>query len=260
MTDKVELKFEGKIATVVLNRPESLNAMDGELWLGLEKAASAIVARRRVRVAILTGAGDRAFSAGLDLKAAASGQVLAASRCRRPGYDAVTAIKGIYTMYENLPIPVIAAINGYCFGGAVQLILCCDIRLAADHAVMGFPEVDLGALPDLGGTQRLPRMVGLGYAKELIYTARRIDATEALRIGLVDHVYPRERLMAEAWKLAEEIAAKDPMVVQAAKRAVNATMSQDLASGLGLETTLAVQLLGDGKRLAQLAAELQKKR
>jgi len=259
MSDKVLLQVEGSIATVTLNRPEVLNAFDSGVWAGLEKAALRIMAQPKINVVILTGAGDRAFSAGLDLKAAASGGRITAGHRRRKGFDRMWTEKQIFTMYEDLAVPVIAAINGYCLGAGLELILCCDVRLAAGHAIFGLPEVDIRAVPDMGGTQRLPRLVGPGYAKELIYTARRIDTAEALRIGLVDHVYPREQLMAEARKLAEEIASKDPAAVQAAKKAINAATSPGLDEGLRYETALALSTQGQGGKLAKAAAELYKR-
>jgi enoyl-CoA hydratase/carnithine racemase len=140
-------------------------------------------------------------------------------------------------MYEKLAVPVIAAINGYCLGGGLELALACDVRLAVESAVFSLPEVQLGIIPDLGGCQRLPRAVGIGKAKELIYTGKRIDATEALRIGLVQHVFAKGKLMEEALKMANEIAGYNPVVVQAAKRACNVAMSYPLEIGLSFETT-----------------------
>lgn len=260
MADKVLLKVEGNIATVTLNRPEVLNAFDSGVWAGLEKAALRIMSKPKINVVILTGAGDRAFTAGIDLKAVTSGGLPTAGHRRRKGLDTLWMMKQVFTMYEDLPVPVIAAINGYCLGAGLELILCCDIRLAAEHAVFSLPEVDIRAVPDMGGTQRLPRLVGPGHAKELTYTARRIDAAEALRIGLVDHVYPKDKLLEEARRLAEEIASKDAAIVQASKKAINAAMSAGLEAGLKYETALAAGTLGEGRRLAQAAAELRKKK
>jgi len=259
MEKSVLLQVEGNIAIVTLNRPAVLNAFNSSVWAGLEKAALSIMAQPNVNAVILTGAGERAFTAGMDLKAVSSGAIFTGGHRRRKGYDRLWTDKQIFTMYEELTVPVIAAINGYCLGAGMEIILCCDIRLAADHAIFALPEVDIRAVPDMGGTQRLPRLVGLGCAKELIYTARRINAAEALRIGLVDHVYPREQLMSEARKLAKEIASKDPDAVQASKRAINASVSAGLAVGLQYETALAQATQGQGKKLAKAAGELYKR-
>lgn len=237
--DAVQLDIKDTIATVLLNRPEALNAFNLDVWAGLQKAAQSIKEDSSVRAVITTGAGDKAFTAGIDLKMAASGghptQVFSNYR---EGYDRMYGLKTIINMYEDLAVPVIAAINGYCLGVGLEFILCCDIRLACDTAVFGLPEVQLGVIPDMGSTQRLPRIVGPGIAKELILTGRRIDAIEALRVGLVDHVYPKDQLMNEARKLAEEIAKLSPRVVQAAKRATNLAMSTPLDAGLRMETEI----------------------
>ena len=237
--DAVRLDIEDTIATVLLNRPEALNALNAGVFMGLQKAAQGIKGNPDVRVVIVTGAGEKAFSAGIDLKMVASGGGgSAVFSDYREGYDRLYNLKMIFTMYEELAVPVIAAINGYCLGAALEFILCCDMRLAGDTAVFGLPEIQFGVIPDLGSTQRLPRIVGPGIARELILTGRRIDAAEALRVGLVDHVYPKEQLMTEARKLAEEIAKLNPRIVQGAKRAANLTLSTPLDVGLRMETDI----------------------
>ena len=237
--DAVRLDIEDTIATVLLNRPEALNALNAGVFMGLQKAAQGIKENPDVRVVIVTGAGEKAFSAGIDLKmVAAGGGGAAVFSDYREGFDRLYNLKMIFTMYEELAVPVIAAINGYCLGAALEFILCCDMRLAGDTAVFGLPEIQFGVIPDLGSTQRLPRIVGPGIARELILTGRRIDAAEALRVGLVDHVYPKEQLMTEARKLAEEIAKLNPRIVQGAKRAANLTLSTPLDVGLRMETDI----------------------
>jgi len=242
--DAVRLDIKDSIATVMLNRPEVLNAFNRDVFLGLQRAAREIKENPEVRVAIMTGAGEKAFSAGLDLKMAASGGGLADIFPQyRQGYDLLYGLKTIFTAYEELPVPVIAAINGYCLGAAMELILCCDMRLACEEAVFALPEIQLGVIPDLGSTQRLPRIAGPGIARELILTGRRIDAAEALRVRLVDHVYPKDQLMLEARKLADEIAAIDPLLIQGAKRATTLALSTPLDVGLRMETDIC---LGSG--------------
>jgi len=257
--DAVTVEIDGAIATVTINRPEARNALNRDAFLGLQEAALSLKNNPAVNVAILTGAGDRAFSAGIDLKMVASGGGgVSVFPGLRGGYDQLFSLKTIFTMYEELSIPVIGAINGYCLGAAFELSLCCDMRLSADTAVFALPEIQFGVVPDLGSTQRLPRIVPPGYAKELILTGRRIDAAEALRIGLVDHVYPREQVMPEARKLAEEIAALNPRIVQGAKRAANLFMTTPLDAGLRMETDICTAA-GSGAGFGEQAQKFLKK-
>jgi enoyl-CoA hydratase/carnithine racemase len=255
----VQLDIKDGIATVLLNRPEALNAFNHEVLLGLRTQAQAIKENQQVRTAIMTGAGDKAFSAGLDLKMVASGSgLMDIFPGYRQGYDSLYGLKMIFTMYEELAIPVIAAINGYCLGAALELVLCCDIRLACDTALFGLPEIQLGVIPDLGSTQRLPRIIGPAIAKELIMTGRRIDAAEALRVRLVDHVYPKDQLMSEAGKLAQEMARINPHLVQGAKRAVNIAASTPLDAGLRMETDICLSS-GSGVTMGEAAQQFMKK-
>jgi len=256
--DAVKVEIEDGIATVVINRPEARNALNRDAFLGLMQAAQSLKENPEVKVAILTGAGDRAFSAGIDLKMVASGGVASIFTDVRPGFDTLFSLKSIFTMYEDLAIPVIGAINGYCLGAAFELSLCLDMRLASDTAIFGLPEIQLGVIPDLGSTQRLPRIVPPGYAKEMILTGRRIDAAEALRIGLVDHVYPLDQVIPEAKKLAEEIAKLNPRVVQGAKRAANLWMTTPLDTGLRMETDICLAS-GSGAGFGEQAQQMLKK-
>ena len=236
---KLEIDEQG-IALVTLNRPEALNALNQQLWKGLRDTAQQIKENPEIRVVIVTGAGEKAFTAGMDLKMIAGGGGGSGGLFPnyRQGYDSLYGLKMIVTMYEELAVPVIGAINGYCLGAGLEMSLCFDMRLASENAVFGLPEMPLGVIPDLGSTQRLPRIVGIGIAKELIITGRKIDAAEALRVGLVDHVYPKDQLIPEARKLAEEIAKLNPRLVEGAKRAVNMSMSTPLDAGLRLETDI----------------------
>jgi enoyl-CoA hydratase len=257
--EAVQLQIKDSIAVLVLNRPEALNAFNHEVFLGLQTQAQATKENPQVRAVIMTGAGDKAFSAGLDLKMVASGSgPMDIFPHYRQGYDLLYGLKTIFTMYEELATPVIAAINGYCLGAALELVLCCDIRLACDTAVFGLPEIQLGVIPDLGSTQRLPRIVGPGIAKELVMTGRRIDAAEALRVRLVDHVYPKDQLMSEARKLAEEMARISPHLIQGAKRAVNIAASTPLDVGLRMETDICVSS-GSGVTMGEAAQQFVRK-
>jgi len=185
----VMFELQDKVALITINRPEVRNAVNGEVLEGLAEAASNILSQTEIRAVIITGAGDRAFSAGLDLKSAsAAGANTVLTGSTRSEVETLQAGGRVYLALETLPVPVIAAINGYCLGMAMELVLACDIRLASDTAIFSIPEVQLGTIPDFGGTQRLTKLIGAGKAKELIFTGRRIDAAEALRIGLVQHI------------------------------------------------------------------------
>lgn len=240
-TDKVLVEVDNFKAIVTMNRPERLNALDIEMWHRLGEAAKVIEAEPDLRVVLLTGTG-RAFCAGLDIKEVTNPETMLTNLGFNNFYEGIKYLRDIFSMYQSLPIPVIAAINGACIGGGMEITLACDIRLAADTAVFSIPEVVYGIIPDCGGTQRLPRIVGPSKARELIYTGSKIDAAEALRIGLVDYVYPPDDLMVEASRLAEQIASQPPAAVQAAKRALNMAMSTGLQEGLDFESATALSV------------------
>jgi enoyl-CoA hydratase/carnithine racemase len=262
MTDKVQVEIKGDVATVTLNKPERLNALDNEMWHGIGEACRAVSAAPDVRVAVLMGAGG-CFCAGLDVKAGSTlgsmddltpAQALARIREHLAGHQAS------FSAVESLRVPVIAAIQRACMGAGMELALCCDVRLAAEGTLFSIPEVQLGLVPDMGGTQRLPRTVGIGKAKELIYSARRFDAAEAARIGLVNAVYPAGELPARVAELAAEIAANAPLAVQAAKRAINGTYYGEMRSWLDWETAQAAGPLLSEDRRTGLEAAAERKR
>ncbi len=232
------IRFERRdgIARVTLDRPEVLNARNRQMREELIDAVGIIRADPEVRVAIITGAGDRSFSAGRDLKEAAREQVgvVAARQAKLEISDT--------EMIARLHKPVIAAINGFALGGGCELALACDIRVAVEEAKLGLPEVSRGMIPGSGGTQRLSRVVGLGKALELILTGSVIDAREAGRIGLVNKVVPRDRLMATAEEYARAMAANAPLAVVFAKEAVREGYEMSLDDGLRLETDLSALL------------------
>jgi enoyl-CoA hydratase len=223
---------EGNVGVITFNRPQVMNALNRAMTAELASAIEELAADAAVRVIILTGAGERAFVAGADI--AEFGLLTSAVE------TADFSLKGqaLLSRIEQLDKPVIAAINGYALGGGCELALACDIRIAADTAKLGLPEVGLGIFPGYGGTQRLPRLVGKGMAKLLILSADRISAQEALRIGLVDMVVPAADLMKTARALAAKIAGRAPISVALAKRAINATAETGLAEGLRLEAAL----------------------
>ena len=236
--DYQAILFEKKngIAYVTLNRPEVLNARNRRMREELIDAVTAIRADPEVRVVILTGAGERSFSAGRDLKEAAQEKVgvVAARQAKMEISDT--------EMIARLNKPVIAAINGFALGGGCEMALACDIRVAVEGAKVGLPEVSRGMIPGSGGTQRLSRVVGLGKALELILTGSVIDAQEACRIGLVNKVVPRDGLMAAAEEYAQAIATKAPVAVVLAKEAVREGYEMSLDDGLRLETDLSALL------------------
>jgi enoyl-CoA hydratase len=258
MTDKVLVEIKAPVAHIVLNKPERLNALDFEMWDGIRQAAEAVEAAPDVRVALLSGAGG-AFCAGLDVKA---GSTLSRVEADTSPATALAAIRrhlghlqACFTRLESCRVPVIAAIERACIGAGLELALCCDIRVAAEGTVFAIPEVQLGIVPDMGGTQRLPRTIGIGPAKELIYSGRRINAAEALRLGLVNAVHPTGELQARAAELAAEIAANAPLAVQAAKRSINQGCWGDLPSALDREATEAAgPLLSEDRHEGMRAA------
>ncbi|MFN8592886.1 MAG: enoyl-CoA hydratase-related protein [Thermomicrobiales bacterium] len=208
---RLEVEADGQVATVTLNRPQALNAISRQLAADLLEVCETLVDRRDVRVVIVTGAGDRAFCAGADLK---ERRIL--SGHERAAHTA--AIEAAAEALAALPMPTIAAVRGYALAGGGELAIACDLRVASDDATFGFPEVKIGIFPGAGGALRLPRIVGGGAARDLLFTGRQIDAAEAYRIGLIDRLVAREQMMATAQEIAGLIAANAPLAVRAVKR------------------------------------------
>ena len=209
----VKYEPKGDIAYLVIDRPEALNALNAQVLADLDAALDAIDLDL-IRCVIVRGAGEKSFVAGADIAQMKDLDPAGGEAFGKQGND-------VFLKLESFPIPVIAAVGGYALGGGCELAMACDFRICSDTAVFGQPEVGLGITPGFGGTQRLARIVGPGMAKQMIYTARNIKADEALRIGLVNAVYPADELYAAAEKLASTIAANAPIAVRACKKAIN---------------------------------------
>jgi len=241
----------GRVAILTLNRPEKRNALNTALRRSLIAALQAAAQDDEVRAIVVTGAGDKAFVAGADISEFEG----------RSPVDQYRVMSGpsIYSAVEESAKPVIAAINGFCLGGGMELALACDIRIASTSARFGQPEVNLGILPGGGGTQRLPRVVGQGSALYMILTGEMIDATEALRLGLVQEVVEPGSVVARAVEVATTIASKSPVAVAAAREATRAALSLPLADGLKLERALFQLCFASEDKVEGVRAFLEKR-
>lgn len=226
----VKTEVQGAVEIITIDRPKALNALNPEVLSDL-KAAFEAVDQNAIRCIILTGEGEKSFVAGADIGSMSTMTKAEGEAFGQLGND-------IFLFIESFPIPVIAAVNGFALGGGNELAMSCDIRLCSENAVFGQPEVGLGITPGFGGTQRLARLVGMGMAKQLVYSALNIDAQEALRIGLVNAVYPQAELMENALKLANRIARNAPIAVRNCKKAINEGMQVSIDEGVAIEEKL----------------------
>ena len=226
----VDYEVKGAVGIVTINRPKALNALNSEVLDDLSSVFDSIDLET-VRCVVLTGAGDKSFVAGADIGEMSTLTKAEGEAFGKKGND-------VFRKIETFPLPVIAAINGFALGGGNELAMSCDFRICSENAVFGQPEVGLGITPGFGGTQRLARLVGAGYAKYMIYTARNIKADEAYRIGLVNQVVPAEELMATAEKLASIIAGNSPIAVRNCKKAVNDGLEVNMDDALVVEEKL----------------------
>jgi enoyl-CoA hydratase len=229
--DNLLIDRDQAVAIVTINRPKVLNALNTQTLDELRRAMLELQHDQQVRAIVVTGAGEKAFVAGADINELAA---LSATSARDHGL----AGQHVFDLIENLGKPVIAAINGYALGGGCELAMACTLRLAADTAKLGQPEINLGIIPGFAGTQRLPRLVGTGKAMELILTGAPVAAAEAERIGLVNRVVPAAELMAEARKLAAHLAAQAPVAIRYIIAAINKGMDMPFAEGAVFEATL----------------------
>ena len=225
--DTILLETRGPVAFIRFNRPDKLNAMNSKMKDEIVAALQVMEADDAVRVLVFTGQGEKAFVAGADINEFKDRTALEQWDLYRQPF--------LYDAVDRFTKPVIAMINGYCLGGGCELALACDIRIASDRAQIGQPEINIGILPGGGGSQRLPRVVGLGKAMQLILTGDRIPAAEAHRIGLVDEVFPHDQLEAKTLEIASRIAEKSSVAVRLAKQAVKASARMGLDEGLRYE-------------------------
>ena len=232
-------------------RPQALNALNIQVLEELEKALDSILLWKP-RCLVVTGEGKRAFAAGADI-----GQMSGLSR--RAAFAFGKKGKEVFRKLEAFPAPVIGAVNGYALGGGCELALCCDIRICSENAVFGQPEVGLGIIPGFGGTQRLSRLIGTARAKEMIFTGENIDASAALKMGLVNAVYPLEELEKEADLLAERIVKNSHAAVKNSKKAIDQGMEMSLADGLENENNLFADCFEKQDQIERMQAFLEKR-
>lgn len=248
----VTLQKEGKVAVVTINRPKALNALNSDTLKDLNLVIEELEKDDEILAVILTGSGEKAFVAGADIN-------------EMKEFDTINGRKfgiignKVFRKLENLEKPVIAAVNGFALGGGCELSMACDIRIASQKAKFGQPEVSLGITPGFGGTQRLARLVGLGIAKELIYTGKVINAEEAYRIGLVNKVVEPEKLMEEAKALANTIAAQAPVAVRLCKSAINRGIQCDIDTALSYESEVFGECFSTEDQKEEMTAFVEKR-
>jgi enoyl-CoA hydratase/carnithine racemase len=248
LTEKID-----QILTVTINRPSVMNSFNFDLLKAMKELFESIHFDPNIRVVIITGAGDRAFCAGADLKERTTLSEIQVK-------EFIFTIRNLFTFIENMNKPVIAAINGIALGGGTELALACDIRIAAETAMMGLTETRLAIIPGAGGTQRLPRLVGKGKAKELIFTGKRIHANEALSIGLLNAAYPSDNVMEESIKMARMICETGPIAIQQAKYAINHGLETNLNTGLAIESNAYWMTIPTEDRMEGLNAFREKRK
>jgi len=246
------LAYEAPIAIVTINRPQVLNALNALVFDELERAFGILVTDPTIRAILITGAGEKAFAAGADIKELSLTDDASGERLSLRG-------QSVFAFIETCGKPVIACVNGFALGGGCELALACTLRIASENARLGQPEVKLGLLPGYGGTQRLPRLLGPSAALRLILTADIIPAAEALRIGLVDEVVPATALLDTARALALKIAAQAPLAVAASMEAVRQGADLSLANALSLEAHIFGRLSGSADKHEGVAAFLEKR-
>jgi enoyl-CoA hydratase len=245
--------IEEGVATLTFNRPKALNAMNSETIAELLAAVNVCKADEAIKVLVLTGAGDRAFVAGADI---------AQMQNMRPQEMLAFLELGQETLrcMETMPKPVIAAVNGFAFGGGMEISLACDIRFASEKAVFGLPEILIGVIPGWGGTQRLPRLIGMGRAKELILSGDRIDAQRAYETGLVNRIFPADRLLPETLNFARKLAGMPGFAVKMAKHSINFGYDLALDNACRIEVECCAQCFSTDDQKEGMKAFLEKRK
>ena len=248
--ESIKLTIDRKIAVVTINRPDSLNALNTQVFDDLESVFDFLDNEKKVNCVIVTGSGQKSFVAGADIKEFANFSQEMATELSRRGHS-------VFIKIENLSKPVIAAINGFALGGGLELALACHIRYASENAKLGLPEVTLGLIPGYGGTQRLPKLIGKGNANEIIFSAKMISAERAKSIGLVNEVFSQEELLPKTQELAEQIVKNSPQGIAKAIKAVNAS---DKENGMESEINSFGELFAQGDFKEGVSAFLEKRK
>ena len=248
----INYEQDGIVGIITINRPEALNALNSAVLDELNGCLDSIDTNV-VRAVVLTGAGNKSFVAGADIGEMSKLSQIDGEAFGKKGND-------VFRKIETFPIPVIAAVKGFALGGGCEIAMSCDIRICSDNAMFGQPEVGLGITPGFGGTQRLARLVGVGMAKQLIYTARNIKADEALRIGLVNAVYPQEELLGVAKKMAVNIAQNAPIAVRACKKAINDGLDAKMDDAIVIEEKLFGSCFATHDQIEGMNAFLEKRK
>ncbi|MDY3006150.1 enoyl-CoA hydratase/isomerase family protein [Anaerococcus sp. AGMB00486] len=251
--NNIKLNVENEIAYVTIDRPKALNALNTETLKELNETFNDIRSRKDVKVLILTGGGEKSFVAGADISEMVNSNSQQARDMSLLAYET-------FNMLEEMPQVTIAAVNGFALGGGCEISMACDIRIASKNARFGQPEVGLGIIPGFGGTQRLPRLVGKGIAKELIFTTDSIKADEAYRIGLVNHVVEKEELIDYCTQMAEKIKAQASYAVTLAKQAINLGLESDLHTGIQLEANTFASTFDTHDKKEGMTAFLEKRK
>lgn len=249
----VEYSVEGPVAIVTVNRPDAMNALNSDVLLGLASALERIEASPDVRCAVITGAGPKAFVAGADIKQFEAFDSAGAARFAREGQN-------LFSRFESLSVPVIAAVNGFALGGGLELALACDFIYASKNAKLGLPECTLGLMPGFGGTVRLARLVGPGRAREMTFSGGMIGADEALAIGLINRVTEPDELMSSVLALAGQIAARAPIAVAKIKQSIREGADLSVAGAMELEARLFGELFGTADQKEGVRAFIEKRK